>query len=172
MFTIDGLTWDVPCKIERTAEMTASDISGLMLDRSYFNDVLGTYMSYTVSMAVPLDMRDEYAQIYEAITNPVDGHTLVLPYNNGTIEIIARIANISDVYVRLAGGQNYWKGIRFTAIANGPTKEMELGEVIARGMSPLPDVSGPREGDIYIYSNGAWTPYTAPSYADADNMQF
>ena len=156
MFTIDGLTWDVPCKIERTAEMTASDISGLMLDKSYFNDVLGTYMSYTVSMAVPLDMRDEYAQIYETITNPVDGHTLVIPYNNGTIEITARITNISDVYVRLAGGQNYWKGIRFTAIANHPSKANTLGSVLIPGRAPVPAVASPNIGDAFTYTEDGW----------------
>lgn len=170
MFTIDGLTWDIPCKIERTAEITASDISGLMLDKSYFNDVLGTYMSYTVSMVVPLNMRDEYERIYEAITNPVDGHTLVLPYNNDTIEITARIANVSDVYVRLAGGRNYWKGIRFTAIANYPTKAMTLGEMVVAGRAPFPSVADPSEGDTYTYTSGGWVP--AVVYEDADSIYY
>lgn len=170
MFMIDGLIWDVPCKIERTAEITPSEISGLMLDKSYFNDVLGTYMSYTISMAVPLNMREEYAQIYEAITNPVDGHTLVLPYNNGMIEITARIASISDVYVRLPGGQNYWKGIQFTAIANYPTKAMTLGEMVVTGRAPFPAVADPSEGDTYTYTNGGWVP--AVTYEDADGIYY
>ena len=121
-------------------------------------------------MVVPLNMRDEYAQIYEAITNPVDGHTLVLPYNNGTIEITARIANISDVYVRLAGGQNYWKGIRFTAIANHPTKAMTLGEMVVAGRAPFPSVADPSEGDSYTWTNGAWVP--AATYTDADSVYY
>ena len=170
MFSIDGITWDIPCSIEREAAISASDISGPMLDRSYFNDVLGTYMSYTVRIAVPLDMRDEYTQIYEALTNPVDGHLFVMPYNDSTIEITARVSNVSDVYVRLAGGQVYWKGIEFTCVANYPTKAMTLGEMVVTGRAPFPDVAEPSEGDTYTYSNGAWVP--AATYDDADSIYY
>ena len=52
-FTVDGVEWNIPCTIERTAEITASEISGLLLNRNYFNDVLGTYMRYTISIAIP-----------------------------------------------------------------------------------------------------------------------
>jgi len=170
MFTVDGITWDIPCSIEREAAITASDISGLMLDRSYFNDVLGTYMSYTVRIAVPLDMRDEYIQIYEALTNPVDGHLFVLPYNNSTIEITARVSNVSDVYVRLAGGQVYWKGIEFTCVANYPTKAMTLGEMLVTGRALPPDISDPEIGDSYIYTNSGWVP--SPTYENADSIYY
>ena len=37
-FSIDGLEWQYPCQITREAKLTASDISGMMLDKSYFND--------------------------------------------------------------------------------------------------------------------------------------
>lgn len=170
MFSIDGITWDIPCSIEREAAISASDISGQMLDRSYFNDVLGTYMSYTVRIAVPLNMRDEYTQIYEALTNPVDGHLFVMPYNDSTIEITARVSTVSDVYVRLAGGQVYWKGIQFTCVANYPTKAMTLGEMVVTGRAPFPDVAEPSEGDTYTYSNGAWVP--AATYEDADSIYY
>ena len=46
MFSVDGVQWDVPCRIVRTAEIAASEISGMLLDRTYFNDVLGTWMRY------------------------------------------------------------------------------------------------------------------------------
>lgn len=170
MFTIDGLTWDVPCSIERTSEMTASDISGLMLDKSYFNDVLGTYMKYSIKIVVPFDMRDEFNAIYEAITSPVDGHTMVLPYNGSTITITARIVSISDVYVRLAGGETYWKGITFEAISNYPSKTMELDEVIAAGRTPMPDVAEPSIGDTYTWDGDEWVP--AQTYTDADNIAY
>ncbi len=172
MFTIDGLTWDIPCDIDRVMEVRPSDISGLLMDKTWFNDVLGTYLRYSVTLAANPDDMTAYYQIMETLNAPVDGHAFVLPYNESTIQITARVENVRDVYVMLPGGATYWKGTKFDVIANGPTKEQALGEVIARGMSPLPDVSGPREGDIYIYTNGAWTPYTAPSYADADDMQF
>lgn len=170
MFTIDGLTWDIPCDIERVSEIKASDISGLMLDRSYFNDVLGTYLQYTIKIAVPLDQRDAYSQIYEAITNPADGHVFVLPYNGTTVTITARVKNISDVYVRLRNNQVYWKGIQFTCISNYPTKALTLGEVITAGRAPLPDVSNPQIGDEYTYTADGWV--STPTYDDADDNYY
>lgn len=166
MFTIDGLTWNVPCDITRVAEMTASDISGLMLDKSYFNDVIGTYMTYTIKIAVPLNMTDVYAGIYEAITNPVDGHVMRLPYNRDMITITARITDISDVYVRMSDGGVYWKGIQFTAISNYPTKAMTRGEMVVAGRAPLPPVSNPSEGDAYTYTSGGWVPSEVYDVAD------
>lgn len=170
MFTIDGLEWDIPCGIKRVSRLEASDISGLMLDKSYFNDVIGTYLQYTVQIAVPLNMRSQYAQIYEALTNPVGGHAFVFPYNNDTVEITGRVGNVADVYVRLTGGENYWKGIQFTVIANTPTKALSLGEVVAAGMSPLPSIAEPDEGDSYTYTSGGWVP--AVSYDDADDIYY
>lgn len=170
MFSIDGLVWDIPCDIIRVSEVRASEISGLMLDKSYFNDVLGTYLRYTVKIAVPLNLRDQYTAIYEAITAPVDGHVFVLPYNRDNVTITARVESISDVYVRLQGGGVYWKGIQFDVIANHPTKTMTLGEAVDRGMTPLPPISDPDEGDTYTYSNGEWVP--GAEYEDADDIYF
>lgn len=156
MFIIDSILWDVPCDIERGADIKASEISGMMLDGSYFNDVLGTYMSYSVKMVVPLDRRDDFAALYEVLTAPVDGHVCSFPYNGDTITVTGRIQNVKDVWVRLAGGGSYWKGISFMVIANHPSKTMSLSEVITRGRAPLPDVAQPAEGDTYTYTNGEW----------------
>lgn len=156
MFSVDGLVWDIPCTIEREAEVKASDISGLMLDGLYFNDVLGTYMSYTVKLAVPNAKMDEYIAIYEALTAPVDRHAFVLPYNNTTIELTARVENVSDVYVRLPNGGTAWRGISFTIIANHPSKYMQLGEVLSVGIAPFPPISSPSIGDTYTYTADGW----------------
>lgn len=157
MFTIDGMTWDYPCKITRKAEMTASEISGLLMDKSYFNDVIGTYMSYDVTIAIPVGRESEYLTIYEALTNPVDGHAFVLPYDGGMISITARVASVTDDYIRLPGGGITWKGTRFTVVANHPTKTMSLDEVITRGASPLPEASSVNVGAVYQYTSGGWT---------------
>lgn len=155
MFTIDGLAWPVQCKIERIAEIRASDISGILLDKSYFNDVIGTYLSYTVSIAVPFGMEAAYNTIYEALTDPVDGHTFILPYGSGTVEITGRVANVKDTYYKVSDG-NYWEGCRFTIIANHPTKELSLGEVITRGAAPLPGGGSASMGSTYTYTAQGW----------------
>ena len=165
MFTIDGVEWDVPCDITQNPEVKASDISGLMLDGSYFNDVIGTYLSYTVKMAVPFDRVNEFKAIYEIITAPVSGHTMILPYDDGTITINARISGISKIYVRLPNGAIYWKGIQFTATSNAPYKSGIAGEAGSRSFYP-PD-AGASIGDTYTYTAVGWVPV-----GDADDTSY
>lgn len=130
MIGVDGMTWQVPCAIVRTAEVMPSDVSGYLLDKTYLNDVIATYMQYEVTMAVPPEMVDEYNELYEVLTQPVSGHQFVLPYGSDTIETEARVENVRDVYV-LIGGRQYWKGVEFTVISNRPIKEGSLEEAMA-----------------------------------------
>ena len=169
MFTIDGVQWPYPCDITRVAELKPSEISGMMLDRSYFNDVLGTFMQYTVKISIPLNDRDRYSTIYEMLTNPVDGHTFILPYNQGNLTITGRINSVSDVFVRLPNGGKYWKGIQFVVTANHPSKEYSLSQVLARGRSPLPELASVSIGDIYEYTNAGWV---EADFEDADSTYY
>lgn len=156
MWSIDGTVWDIPCTIERTSEMTASEISGMMLDKSYFNDVIGTYLKYSIRLEVPFGSEDNYVDLYEILNEPVDGHQFQLPYAGGLLAITGRVESIKDVYMRNADGTLHWKGIQFDIIANHPSKEMKLSEVISRGATPLPDESDVDVGATYNYSAQGW----------------
>lgn len=170
MITIDGVVWSVPCKIVRTAEIRPSQISGLMLDKSWFNDVIGTYMSYTVTLAVPVTLRDLYAQIYEILTDPVDGHAFVLPYNGITVSVTGRVQSVKDELVRFPGDVNHWKGVTFTVTGNHPSKHYSLGQMLIRGRKALPETAMPHEGDTWSYTDGAWV--KTVSYEDADVIYY
>lgn len=170
MFTVDGMAWEIPCDITRTAEITPSDISGMLLDGSYFNDVLGTYMQYEVSVVPnPHDM-GAYYSLFELLSQPVDGHEFVLPYNGDTIELTARVEEISDIYVRMPGGGVYWKGTEFTITSNAPTKQPTLSEAITRGMTPLPDVYDAEIGDTYTFTANGWE--KVETLPDADTTAY
>lgn len=169
MLVIDGLEWPVPCDITRVSELTASEISGLMLDKTYFNDVLGQYLRYEVSLAVPFNRRELYAQIYERLTAPEDGHAFVLPYNGGTVAITGRVTSVRDNYVRLFDGSVAWQGTSFTVIANHPTRTVTLGEAIARGRTACPEITAPAVGDTYTYTAQGWAP---AGYEVAEERRF
>lgn len=152
-FTIDGIKWEYPCQIERTAEIKASELSSLMLNKDYFNDVLGTWMQYSLTLAVPIGNETDYYAIYEQLTQPVEGHNFVLPYNGSDIEIFARVTSVSDAWVYMQNG-NYWKGTRFEIIANHPSKQVELGEVLTRGRSPVSPLPWSGWVKFYIDDDG------------------
>lgn len=171
MFTIDGSAWPYPCSVTRNADMRASEVSGEMLDGSYYNDVLGTYMSYTIRVAGPLNRRDALATLYEALTEPVEGHTFVLPYNSGNIVIAGRVdGSVSDVFVRLAGGEQYWKGLQFTVISNHASRALTGAQIISRGRAPMPEPAIHAEGDTWVWTNGAWA--QTVHYDDADVKRY
>ena len=156
MFTVDGMQWDMPCDIERTAEMTPSEISGMLLNKQYFNDVIGTYLRYSVTIVVPKGREDQYTRLYEILTDPVDAHSFVMPYNRGNITITGRVENVSDIYKRLMGGGRIWRGVRFEVISNTPTKTHSLGEVVTRGLAPMPDIGGAQIGILYQFDGTSW----------------
>lgn len=170
MFTIDGIEYNVECSIERTAEIKRSDISGMMLDGHIFNDVLGTYYSYEVRLTMPLRNKGRYGNLIEQLTEPVEGHAFVLPYNNGTLQLTGLVVDPEDVYVTLPSGYTYWEGLRFTINANGPTKALTLGEAISRGLTPLPDVYDAQIGDTYTFTANGWEEVSG--YPDADTTSY
>lgn len=157
-FYVDDYACELPCDVTRVSEMRSSEISGMMLDKTYFNDVLGTFLVYTVKIAVPIGMMEDYCELYDILTQPVDGHTFMLPYHMGTVNIVGRVESISDVYRRLGNGGMHWTGISFRVISNEPYKTMSLGQAIERGRTSLPEVNEPEEGATYTYTNGEWVP--------------
>lgn len=121
MITVDGTDYEFPCDITREAQIQASELSGMLLNKNYHNDPIGTYMQYTITMAIPVTMMAEYAELYEILSDPVAGHTFILPYNQSTIQINGRVETISDRYFK-KGGVAVWRGTSFVIIANEPSK--------------------------------------------------
>lgn len=123
---VDGITYHMICDIKRTAVIKSSDLSGLLLDKTYFNDVIGTYLEYTVNMVVPYGYENEYTSLYEVLTNPSASHTVVVPYNQTTTTIIGRITVVSDELMgeETRGNATYkiWRKTSFKIIANSPIK--------------------------------------------------
>ena len=170
IISIDGIEYDVKCSVRRQADIRDTDISGEMLDGSYFHDISGTYFDYNISFLYPLYDQDKYAAIYEALTEPVDGHAFVLPYNNSTVEITAKVEMLDDEQIEMESGYKYWRGLRFGLTANAPTKVMSLSEVLTRGRAPLPDMANPAEGTSYTWDGTAWV--EAVVYEDADDIAY
>ena len=169
ILTIDGVDYDVECGVRRTATVHSTDISGDLMDGTYFNDVDGTYYDYELDFLYPLYDRDKYAAIYEALTEPVDGHAFVLPYNNSTIEITARVEVLSDEQIEMKSGYKYWRGPRFALYANAFSKQVSLAEVITRGRAPIPDAASPSIGDTYVWDGTEWT---VTEFPDADDIAY
>lgn len=123
MFSIDGVEYDVFCDIAREAEIKASEISGILLNKRYYNDVLATYIKYTITLAIPITKMAQYASLYEVLIAPVAQHFVVLPYNNTFIGFNGRIEVVSDRYYDPSGqNQGIWRGTQFEFTVNDPVR--------------------------------------------------
>lgn len=126
MFKIDGVRYNMLCSIERNAEIRSSDISGFLMDKSFYNDPIGTYLSYTITIAVPVGQEVNYSDLYETLTNPVAEHSVEVPYNQGTITIKGRISTVSDRYYKDESStgtvRKVWRGTKFVITSNYPQK--------------------------------------------------
>lgn len=171
MLTIDGIIWPLTAKVVRTSRIEEDpETSGLMMDKSKSHNVIGTYLEYEISIAVPFWAVGSYSNFYEAITDPVDGHTAIVPYNEGEISITGFISIVRDEYVRnKADNGNYWRETTFTISSNAPFKTYTLGEKIVRGRAPLPELSAGVMGDTWTYTSSGWV---HGHYDDADTMYF
>lgn len=169
MISVDGYSWDVPCDLKRTATMAASDVSGMLLNGVYYKDVIGTYLTYDMTLAVPPEMDAEYDVLYDILTQPVDHHTFVLPYGRGTVELVAHIDAVKDVLVYTVSKKQYWRGVTCSISASHPTKVQGTADAIAYGISPKPNAEQVPEGTILMAVGGAWV---QRNYDDADARRY
>lgn len=170
ILSIDGLTYDVMCSIRRQGDVRDTDISGELLDGSYFHDVEGTYFDYQISFLYPLYDKSKYDALYEHLMQPVDGHVFILPYNYNTITLTAKVDLAYDDMLEMDNGFKFWRALTFTLTSNAPTKEVTLSGTLTRGRAPLPVVSEPSMGDSYTWNGEAWEKSVV--YVDVDNKYF
>lgn len=122
MILVDGTKYDFPCDITRTARIVSSDVSGMLMDRTEYNDALATYYDYTLKFAIPINRMNLYAAFFEQVTSPVDKHTFTFPYNQNKIDIVGKVESVSDVFFRSINGVNIWRSVQMTVKALEPSK--------------------------------------------------
>ncbi len=139
-WSVDGMAWDIPCDIDRVANIEYSSVSGMLLNKDYLGDPWGTWLQYDVSIVVPTGRESDYASIYEILINPIADHEFVLPYNQGMIYFTGRIQNVSDsLYIEKGTLDKIWRRTKFTVIGNAPHKKVELDGTITTNGAVTPD---------------------------------
>lgn len=122
IWSIDGVEWNIPCTVQRSFDIEDTAASGTMLNGHKNHDVLGTYLSYNISLAVPVTMMNDYYAVLSKLIDAVGEHMFVLPYNASYITFTAKVENLSDTYL-MGPGMNLWRGISFSVTANEPVSQ-------------------------------------------------
>ena len=111
---MDGTTYRVRIVYDtliRTFELLEGVNAGEMLSGRHERDLLGT--GYTYQMQVEPDPRypTDYDAFFEAISAPVDSHTIIMPYGQTNITYEAMVESGQDTYRGIVGGRTKWRGL-------------------------------------------------------------
>lgn len=120
--TLDGTLYRVRLvynTMNRRFSLEGGTNEGYMLDRSHERDLIGTRYSYQMGIEPDPRYPQDYDAFYEAISAPVDSHTISLPYGQGSIEFDAEIDDGEDTWGGRIAGVNRWSGLKidFTPIS-------------------------------------------------------
>lgn len=118
---MDGIHYNVRCKfdaLDRSFRLVEGVNAGDMLSGRHERDLTGTYYDY--SLYVEPDPRDRtsYDAFFDAISAPVNSHSITLPYGQSTITFDAMVSDGTDRYRGKVAGEKRWTGLNvyFTAI--------------------------------------------------------
>lgn len=111
---MDGTTYRVRIVYDtliRSFELFEGVNAGEMLSGRHERDLLGT--GYTYQMQVEPDPRypTDYDAFFEAISAPVDSHTIIMPYGQTNITYEAMVESGQDTYRGIVGGRTKWRGL-------------------------------------------------------------
>ena len=82
--------------------------AGQMLSGRQERDLLGTGYSYEMQIQPDPTRPLEYDALYEALSQPVDSHEIVLPYGQSSITYQAMIKSGTDTLLGRLAGVNRW----------------------------------------------------------------
>lgn len=111
---IDGEVFDVGI-IKVTRKPRKEYVSlGTTLDGTEHRQALGVYFDYEVEIATKKCNVQEYDRLYEVLTDPVDEHTAILPYGQGTITIKCDISVSNDDVISDYNNFRRWSSLKIT----------------------------------------------------------
>ena len=122
---MDGMTYDLRVQYEtigRSFRLEDGENAGKMISGLYERDLVGTYYDYSMSVEPEPGSEADYDVFYEAISAPVQSHSITMPYGQGTMTFDAMVYKGTDLYRGMVAGQRKWAGLQVTFSAKGPQR--------------------------------------------------
>lgn len=111
MIIIDDETFNVPIvamdgmadALDKYAERTT--------DGKLHREMIGIFDNYEIQFGASTNNPDEYARLWNKLTESVPWHTVVFPTVLGTRAIVGYFANTKHSVLRQKNGMTYWKSL-------------------------------------------------------------
>lgn len=124
VFSVDGVEYPNVnvISLERTFAVMDGENAGRTMDGSMQRDVIGTYYNYNMELTSDYSDLTEYDKLYEVLSAPVDSHTIVVPYGQGTLTFTAYVANGNDNLIHKRPNFNKWDSLSINFVAMKPQR--------------------------------------------------
>ena len=125
MVTMDGKQYRVRVKIRtlrRSFRIEEDDRSGMVKSGAYFRSIIGTYYDYAMDVEPDPAAPEDYDAFFEAISAPVEAHTVTLPYGQETLTYQAMVSAGEDKQRDKVAGVTRWTGLTVTFTAKKPQR--------------------------------------------------
>jgi len=123
VISIDGSTFDVPVlNIKRSADVL-DKYAERTIDGKLHREIIGVYYNYQVAFGRTLVVAD-YHDLWDALTEPVEFHTIIIPDEDGNRTFQAYITGVSDEFVKVLDDDatRYMKSLVCKFIAQSPSR--------------------------------------------------
>lgn len=123
IFSIDGVYYDVIIPqngIKRSFQVLDDDTAGRVLSGAMQRSIIGTYYNYTIELDTSRMDKDDYDDMYDVLSAPVDYHELVVPFGQTTLIFNAYITSGTDNLKQISPTGNVWEGLTLNFIAIEP----------------------------------------------------
>ena len=116
MIKIDGIEYKadwVTGSLEQTADIINGDNSGrLQGTKSMYLEYVGTFFNTSAQIHRSADCTDaEWDNLYLTLANPINNHTVVLPFGQGSLETEIYISKIKRKYISKNKGRKLWEKV-------------------------------------------------------------
>ena len=123
--TMDGVPYRLRVKLGtlgRSFRIEESERSGMVKSGEEFRDIIGTYYDYAMDVEPDPAAPEDYDAFFEAISAPVEAHTITLPYGQETITYQAMVSAGEDKQRDKVAGVTRWTGLTVTFKAKKPQR--------------------------------------------------
>ena len=112
--TMDGVPYRLRVKLgtlRRSFRIEESERSGMVKSGEEFRDIIGTYYDYAMDVEPDPAAPEDYDAFFEAISAPVEAHTVTLPYGQETLTYQAMVSAGEDKKRDKVAGVTRWTGL-------------------------------------------------------------
>ena len=122
---VDGIAYRVLVEydsLRRSFELMEGNNNGTAISGRSIRDILGTNYKYEMTVRADPKYPTDYDSFFYKISEPVDYHTVSLPFGQSTLTFQAKISDGSDVYKGYYKGFHRWDEMSLTFESMAPQR--------------------------------------------------